>query len=586
MRPPQPRHILYWLIPCLVYGWAVLHSPTKLGRELFPTPDAIEYAMLANRLAHLEAPLIQVGVWEFPSRYPLSYPILLAPFAWVFNVNRLWIASALMGLAATGLIARLGRWLMGSRAAGGLAALFWALHPTTLSSATLAMSEMGLMLVWLLLLELARPWIEQRGARQTLARAALAGLAVGWLSVAKAPFTYWAGALGLMMLLWGRRRDVLVFGGAIAACFAANILYQRWAFGVWGMNGYRFWDPMDYTDLGVTFNLSYLTEGWKGLIPGSRPPSNLEYYGRAVFGLTHDFYAPYMGVTVIAAALCAVWPRRRGRPTRPAVLLMAGWALTGATFCLLYFFQAVRFAFIWIVLADLLAAWGLIHVPLWAPLRRGPARRFGLKIWAQLIALLVAVLLLRGEWRRDRAMYFQSDLHGRSCLADTIPALLERVPAGEWLISGYELPLIPFYRSTPGPNVALYASAQDFGLLNGHVYTTSALNLKSRRTNKQQAQYIDPIPYDWWPGTSLLINPAGHWQINAGERRRLFEGKPVWLLMARPTAFEPSTVYQRDVIWPILLKEARVELVKSLGEASLYKVHWAVPRELPDKQYE
>ncbi|MCE5228263.1 hypothetical protein LLG95_01520 [bacterium] len=588
MPKARARHFLYWLIPCLIYGWAVLHSPHRDGKDLLPTPDAIDYALLATRLAHFEAPLVQLGLWDFPSRYPMAYPILLAPFAWVFSVNQLWIASAIMGLIATALMARAGRRLLGSRLAGGLAACFWALHPNTLAMAGLNMSEMGLMLAWLCMLEAARPWIDRSRPAPTLARAALAGLALAWLGIAKAPFWYWGPLIGALMFAKGRRRDLAAFVSVVIACLAAHLLYQRWAFGAWGVNGYTYHSPAVYHAFWRIFNPAYMFTGWRGsIIPGSvPPPGNLEFYGRQVLGLTHDFYAPYMAVVVIASFICVVWPRRAGRPGWLVVALLGGWGIVGFLFCALYHFQATRFLFIWIPLADLLAAWGLVHVPLWRPFRKIRIARLRLKTAGHVAAFIVALFLLRGEWRRDRAMFFESPDGGRPALADVIPCVLKQVPAGQWLISNFELPLMPFYRPSPGPTAALYSSPIDYGLLNGHAFEQYDLVLKPHRVNATQSSFIKPIPIEWLEGSTVLINPSGHWQITAGERRRLFEGKPVWLLMVRPKPHIPSDTYLRDKIWPMVQSQAQCKLVAQMDDVRLFRMTWKIPAGVPDQSYD
>lgn len=579
MRLPRARHVLYWLLPCLVYGWAIWHSPHSHAEDLIPTPDAMEYATIADRLAHGHAPLVQVGLLEFPSRYPMSYPILLAPFTWILSINRLWMAAALMGILATMMLARVGRRLLGSRIAGGLAALFFALHPQSLSAATLNMSEMGLILVWLCMVDLSHPWLNSVTAteiRHRALRIALAGLAVGWLAVAKVPFIYWGAALALPIWMRGGRRDLIAFLAVIAACIAAHLLYQRWAFGAWGMNGYKYWFPFVYDSLWKTFNARYMFSGWNGGIPGAHPPGNLEFYGMQVLGRTHDYYSGYMAVTIAIALVCVLWPRRNGRPTWTVTAILAGWGLTGFLFCALYFFQASRFLLVWIPLADLLAAWGLVHVPLWGFFRRAQFSGFRLKTLANIAAVCIALLLLRGEWRRDQATFFDSPEHSRVSLSRQIPRLLETVPAGEWLITNYELPLMPYYRAAAGPNAALYVSTVDAELMNTHVFAQYAAALKPHRINPDQVRFIQPIPLEWLEGATVLINPSGQWQITPAERKQLFAGKRVWLLIARPKPYGPSDDYLRDKIWPMVNAAARCDLTTQTADASLYRMTWEI----------
>ncbi len=570
--PPRisPARWLFWLIPCLLYIYGAANSPHRNGRDLIPTPDAMEYALLAHRIADLESPLIPVGLHLYPSRYPLTVPILFAPFALLLPLNAMWIAAAAYGLLATLLLAIVGRWLLGSRLAGGLAASFWAMHPETLSAASHAMSETALVALWLVALLLARPLLSRSRPFGTL-RAALLGLALGWLTVSKAPFVYWAAACALLALLHARRErriaPAAALIGAGLACAICDLLYRHWAFGSWATNGYEYWLPRLYADFSVTFHPRYLTEAW-GPYPRD---GNLLYYGKMIAGLTHDFYSPYMAVTLCIAAVCLIWPRRRGRPRWLVVWLMAGWALTGALFCGLYFYQSTRFPHLWIPVADLLAAWGLAAVPLWRPLRRGP---FRLHAWARLFTLCVAALLLRGEWRRVDAMYFKNPDRRRPANADIIPPLLHDLPAGAWLLTNYELPLLPFYRPTPGPNAALYVWHMDAPHMNGHVFAGDVPF--PPRGRSAAAAFIDSIPPAWRTASTALISD-GEWRLDPPEARELF-GAELYVLLYEPSFFMLTHEHLRDAVWPMVGQYWDVEPVRRDGELSLHRLR---PRTIP-----
>ena len=403
------------MVPCLVYLWAVGGARHQDGSDLLPAPDAEEYALLAGRLAHFQAPLIPIGVYDYPARYSLAYPALLAPAAALlrFDVTRYWLAAAFFGLVAVGLMARAGAWMLGSRLAGGMAATFFALHPQTVAAATCVMSETGILMIFFLMLELARPWLtsarEDRkktgggdgdllgretvetvsgirpsatprinpGANEKelipvhapigpgILRAGALGLALGWLTLAKAPFAYWAVALaGLAMaraLITRNRRAWGAFAalaGAGLACALGDLLYRRWALGAWSMNGYQFWAPQYYKEFLKTFNVSYFFE------PASfySTTGSLAYYGRMLLGLSDDFYGRYMAPVAAAALVALAWPGRGGQPSARVVLLMTGWAAVGALFCGLYFYQDVRFPQLWVPLMDWLVAWGLVRL--------------------------------------------------------------------------------------------------------------------------------------------------------------------------------------------------------------------------------
>ncbi len=97
----------------LAVGWS---APVSSG-DLRPSPDAVEYGLLAAALARGERPVLRAGGLEAPPRYPLGHPLLAAPLV---KLAAAWrgsrpqpddavLASLLAGimtLAATGLAAR------------------------------------------------------------------------------------------------------------------------------------------------------------------------------------------------------------------------------------------------------------------------------------------------------------------------------------------------------------------------------------------------------------------------------------------------------------------------------------------------
>jgi hypothetical protein len=62
---------------------ALLFVAPSWVSDLGPIPDAIEYAVTAQRLARLESfRLLMIGQ-EFPSRYPFGFPAFLVPAYWL-----------------------------------------------------------------------------------------------------------------------------------------------------------------------------------------------------------------------------------------------------------------------------------------------------------------------------------------------------------------------------------------------------------------------------------------------------------------------------------------------------------------------
>src|SRR2546422_5012989 len=93
------------LLAALLLSVATLrHARTPEGENLRPRRDALEYAVLANRLAGGEAPTLPIGDRVYPSRYPVGFPLLLAPSVLAGTPpHHLWQATAVFGMGGVAL---------------------------------------------------------------------------------------------------------------------------------------------------------------------------------------------------------------------------------------------------------------------------------------------------------------------------------------------------------------------------------------------------------------------------------------------------------------------------------------------------
>lgn len=559
-----------WLVPALLYLWAVLPAPRADARDLMPFPDATEYALLAMRMAAGESPLLPIGPQLYPSRYSLVFPLMLVPFAWLtrFDPTAIWWAVVVFGLAAVFLMARVGGRLLGSRLAGGLAATFFALHPQTVNASTTAMSETALVMLFFVMLGLALPLFERRPV--TWSRALTLGLVLGALTLAKAPFAWWALALTLVTgarSLKSRHWPALlaiVAGGLL--CLAGDLAYRWWAFGSATVDGYEYWFPPVYTELGRVFNLRYLTRPWS---PSFDAP-NLGYYGAMLLGRTNDFYSRYMVPCIVVAAVGLACPRRPGRPTPLLTWLMAGWAAVGVAFCLLYFFQSPRFPMLWLPVIDLLVAWGLVRMPLWEPLRRRRLLGRPLAWWGRLVTLLALAVLMRGQLLRVHGHYhLPDDPRRREAYVDQIRSLLDLVPPGHWLLTNYQLPLVQTWRGDVGPTAALHAWYLDSALMNGHIDGIWTFGLQPRSTIPTAE--LAGWPASWHTAPPVLIAPDLTWGLTTQELLRLLE-RPVYLIVVEPPVMPHIARHYDEVIRPMLESLASVQTIHTHGDVRLYRL--------------
>ena len=262
---------------------------------------------------------------------------------------------------------------------------------------------------------------------------------------------------------------------------------------------------------------------------------------------------------------------RRGKPTGRIVGLMAGWGAVGVLFCGLYFYQEYRFPFLWIALVDLLVAWGLIRAPFWEPLRRGWRRKIALAQWGRIAAVLVALIIVRGEHWRLQEFQATAESQASSPRAERIEPMMQHVPKGAWLFSNYEPPVVATYRTTPGPTGGLYTYILD-RYMNTHMYPIAGFSLDPRRPRPDMKRWIDPesLPTAWRKGPTVLIGPEPQWNLTPAERSTLFS-HPVYLLIINPPTFPETARHLRETIMPLLESEVTLETIQRDGSVTLYR---------------
>jgi hypothetical protein len=437
----------------------------------------------------------------------------------------------------------------------------------------MGMSETGVTAVFLLMLAAARPWLDRDRPGAGWWRGAALGLLLGWLTLTKAPFAYWAVALTCRMIAramrgarWGAPLACIAAG---AACLAADLAWRQWAYGDWRMNGYRYWAPAIYGELGRVFNPRFLTQPWLS----SYDHGNLGYYRAMLLGRTDDFYNRTMPLVCAVAAIGLAWPWRRGRPTGTATLLAAGWLAVGAAFCGLYFFQSTRFPFLWMPVLDGLAAWGLVRMPFWKPLRQRRILGLRLSTLGQVVALLALLVLLRGGVLRIHGYFHRADhvYRQRPAMTDTVRSRLDQVPADGWLLTNWHLPLVQLWRAnSPGRSVALEVDVIDAFLMNPHVYSIWSYGLQPKLRIGQRARNGSFVP------DGLLIDPLTGQLPPADVLRARMDDKG-YLLVATPSFFPVTGERFEEKIRPKLEALWRLEPIQTGDDVTLYRLAWKRP---------
>ena len=165
--------------------------------------------------------------------------------------------------------------------------------------------------------------------------------------------------------------------------------------------------------------------------------------------------------------------------------------------------------------------------------------------------------------------YFHQPDHAyraRTPFARTIPEILRDVPRDAWILTNYQLPMIPVWRPTPGPAAALYATPTDGELMNGHIIGIYTFDLPPRRPAAETF-----IPEPWRTGPALLITPDLQPTLDGPQLRHLVK-RPVYFLVVRPAYFPVVADYYAENIEPWLRATFVLKPIQSRGDVTFYQV--------------
>ena len=166
-------------ILALVLGFAILliaNTGFANGQELWPMPDAVEYAAIAVNLDRGLGPVLHFGGNSYPARYTIGYPLMLAAAYPLLGrrPERLCIVTALTALIAIAGLYILTLWAFG-RPSAVCAGLLLATSPHFLGLSTCVMSDVPSLAV-AVLAALAFLYAEEK---ESLVASALCGLLAG-----------------------------------------------------------------------------------------------------------------------------------------------------------------------------------------------------------------------------------------------------------------------------------------------------------------------------------------------------------------------------------------------------------------------
>jgi len=313
-----------------------IHRSPYSASDLHTTPDEVEYAVCAQRMATLGRYDMDFDGTSVPPHSTPWFSGLLAP---VYFVAPREIGNGIWGVLAFAVVGVIALHRIGERVAGALGGalaactvLWMSLYPDV---ARQIMTDapgaaLGFLALWMFL----RTSASDARVRESLIAGALIALAFALRSVFLSlliPFAWRA---------WrARERRVARFTALLAplaVVLAVNAIYNHQAFGSWHRTGYQFWlaVPYDYPDLLVSLsNLGANLQDWKS-------PAALWPLG---FG----------AVGVLALAI------RRPQGWRELLGFVAITALPISTLHLVYFYSDLRFHVYLLALGAALGALGI-----------------------------------------------------------------------------------------------------------------------------------------------------------------------------------------------------------------------------------
>jgi len=166
-------------ILALLLGFALLMiagTGFANGQELWPMPDAVEYAAVAVNLDSGLGPVLHFGGNTYPSRYTIGYPLILAAAYPLLGhrPERLCLVTALTALIAIAGLYILTLWAF-DRPSAALAGLLLATSPHFLGLSTCVLSDVPSLAV-AVLAALVFLYAEEK---ESLVASALCGLLAG-----------------------------------------------------------------------------------------------------------------------------------------------------------------------------------------------------------------------------------------------------------------------------------------------------------------------------------------------------------------------------------------------------------------------
>jgi 4-amino-4-deoxy-L-arabinose transferase-like glycosyltransferase len=538
----------------LLLGFALLliaNTGFANGQELWPMPDAVEYAAIAVNLDRGLGPVLHFGGNTYPARYTIGYPLMLAAAYPLLGhrPERLCLVTALTGLIAIAGLYILTLWAF-DRPSAILAGLLLATSPHFLGLSTCVMSDVPSLAV-VVLAALAFLYAVER---ESLGASALCGLLAGLALTIR--FTNGAILVGLLaaaLLVQPRRlrfRQVIAFAIGLAPFPGLQAWVNLHYFGSPLATGYAFWLPMSDSLDFKPFKLSYLVVppdptyrhgnlvtyaiamlGLDGIFGQLSVGTELRtlfhwrFVGRELRTLVHARYALYPFPVVVFAGMGVFFAlRRKGNATTMRALYLG--LIFFASLLLIYLpFFCVDPRFMLPALFVVFAAAGYGLVSANRRLKRG---------WSGFAVIALDVVLAGGIVAQTLS-WLAVPMPLESKLVSDVLAIRPRL-TNAVVVSDISLQWLELYAGGEqtefvGLNDIYSAEVPDQAVTEYHLYVLR---------NKESEGWSETMPPILFPGGVLDL----------AEARKLTEedkkGRLVYLLLAKPMTREWQNVLKRE----------------------------------------
>lgn len=372
-----------WLL-ALILGFAMLllaRTGFANGQELWPMPDAVDYASMAVNLDRGLGPVIHFAGITYPALNTIGYPLILAAGYPIVGhqPERLCLVTALTALIAIAGLYLLTLWAF-DRTTAIVAAMLLTMSPYFLGLSTCVLSDVPALAV-IVVAVVAFLYAEEK---DSVAASATCGLLVGLaITVRLTNVTVLAGMVAALMLA-GSRRSQFSRAIAFALGFILFPALQAWvnlhSLGSLFANGYAFWRPDLHGWGGIAFAMRYPVERAYTTAAHGNAISygNLISYALALLGLDglfgqlnlglelrpllHSRYSLYPFPVAIFAVLgfYFVSGEKRNAITMRTVCLGVGFLAPLLLIYLFYFYLDVRFLLPGTFIVFAVAGYGLV----------------------------------------------------------------------------------------------------------------------------------------------------------------------------------------------------------------------------------